>query len=144
MNRSVFLPPRVPLFFLLLPVPLPAVLVLRGWDRAGVAASFGDAGAAVSGGAVFRLDLATTPGDATRVGMPHPEIFAALIPGAELLLDECGLPAGWLSVVTGGGLRVIDAGPLKRAHELEAIGAVQIGLAVTGQTPWTGGFAIVE
>jgi acyl-CoA reductase-like NAD-dependent aldehyde dehydrogenase len=28
---------------------------------------------------------------------------------AELLLDECGLPAGWLSVVTGGGRDVGDA-----------------------------------
>jgi predicted dinucleotide-binding enzyme len=46
-------------------------------------------------------------------------------------------------VLIAGGLRVVDAGPLKRAHELEAIGAVQIGLAETEQTPWTGGFAIV-
>jgi pyruvate kinase len=40
-------------------------------------------------GAAFRLDLArATPGDATRVPMPHPEIFAALENGAELLLDD--------------------------------------------------------
>ena len=37
-------------------------------------------------GQAFRLDLdKATPGDETRVGMPHPEIFAALVPGAELL-----------------------------------------------------------
>lgn len=47
------------------------------------------------------------------------------------------------SVITAAGLRFVDAGPIKRAHELEAIGAIQIGLAVTEQTPWTGGFAIV-
>ncbi len=40
-------------------------------------------------GASFRLDLdASRPGDATRGSMPHPEIFAALQPGAELLLDD--------------------------------------------------------
>jgi len=40
-------------------------------------------------GASFRLDLdRTTPGDATRAPMPHPEIFAALKEGSELLLDD--------------------------------------------------------
>ena len=37
----------------------------------------------------FRLDLdRSQPGDAARVAMPHPEIFAALTEGAELLLDD--------------------------------------------------------
>ena len=36
----------------------------------------------------LRLDLSMEPGDETRVGMPHPEIFAALVAGAELLLDD--------------------------------------------------------
>jgi pyruvate kinase len=40
-------------------------------------------------GAAFRLDLdRDRPGDATRAPLPHPEIFAALKPGAELLLDD--------------------------------------------------------
>src|SRR5437867_3709774 len=40
-------------------------------------------------GAPFRLDLdAAKPGDVTRVPLPHPQIFAALKPGAELLLDD--------------------------------------------------------
>ncbi len=39
-------------------------------------------------GQAFRLDLDTTPGNTTRVGMPHPEIFAALKVGATLLLDD--------------------------------------------------------
>ena len=39
-------------------------------------------------GAPFRLDLATEPGDQTRVSLPHPEIFAAIGPGTELLLDD--------------------------------------------------------
>jgi pyruvate kinase len=39
-------------------------------------------------GQSFRLDLDKTPGDAQRVLMPHPEIFAAIGPDDELLLDD--------------------------------------------------------
>jgi pyruvate kinase len=39
-------------------------------------------------GASFRLDLDTAPGDSSRVGLPHPEIFAALRPGATLLVND--------------------------------------------------------
>jgi pyruvate kinase len=40
-------------------------------------------------GAPFRLDLQRDkPGDSTRAPLPHPEIFAALTQGAELLLDD--------------------------------------------------------
>lgn len=46
--------------------------------------------------------------------------------------------------ITAGGLRALDAGPLKRASYLEGIGAMQIILGVTNQTPWTGGFKVVR
>ncbi|MDB5662129.1 MAG: pyruvate kinase [Sphingomonas bacterium] len=39
-------------------------------------------------GASFVLDTDPTPGDATRVRLPHSEIFAALEPNARLLLDD--------------------------------------------------------
>ena len=39
-------------------------------------------------GKQFRLDLDKTPGDAKRAPLPHPEIFAALEPGTDLLLDD--------------------------------------------------------
>src|SRR5690606_9351643 len=39
-------------------------------------------------GATFRLDLDPTPGDATRVNLPHPEIFDALEPGTTLLVND--------------------------------------------------------
>ena len=39
-------------------------------------------------GQAFRLDLDPAPGDASRVGLPHPEIYAVLQPGTELLLDD--------------------------------------------------------
>ncbi len=39
-------------------------------------------------GADFRLDLDDIPGDATRVYLPHPEIFAALDEGETLLVND--------------------------------------------------------
>ena len=39
-------------------------------------------------GAAFRLDMDPAPGDATRAPLPHPEIFAALKPNTDLLLDD--------------------------------------------------------
>ncbi len=39
-------------------------------------------------GDAFRLDLDETPGDATRVCLPHREIFDALEPGASLLVND--------------------------------------------------------
>ena len=39
-------------------------------------------------GASFRMDLDEAEGDATRVNLPHPEIFAALEPGAALLVND--------------------------------------------------------
>ena len=49
---------------------------------------FADTGIDVAPGARLRLDLDKTPGDATRVGMPHPELFAAMKPGSLLLVDD--------------------------------------------------------
>ena len=39
-------------------------------------------------GQPFRLDLDPAEGDSRRAGLPHPEIFAALEAGTELLLDD--------------------------------------------------------
>ena len=46
-------------------------------------------------------------------------------------------------IVTAAGLRAVDAGPLRRARELEAIGFQQITLAAGEKIAWTGGFALV-
>jgi hypothetical protein len=46
-------------------------------------------------------------------------------------------------IVTAGGLRAVDAGSLRRARELEALGFLQLTLAVGGKIGWTGGFAVV-
>jgi len=64
-------------------------------------------------GAAFRLDLDKAPGNATRANLPHPEIFAAIAPGTELLLDDgnirlrvenCGKDFAETKVVAGGEL----------------------------------------
>jgi 8-hydroxy-5-deazaflavin:NADPH oxidoreductase len=54
--------------------------------------------------------------------------------------DAKSLLAG---IVTAGGLRAIDAGSLRRARELEALGFLQITLAAAEKVAWTGGFAVV-
>ncbi|HEY6799831.1 MAG TPA: NADPH-dependent F420 reductase [Agromyces sp.] len=45
-------------------------------------------------------------------------------------------------IVRAGGLKAIDAGSLARARELEAVGFLQLTLAVQEQINWTGGFAV--
>jgi pyruvate kinase len=77
--------------------------------RVGVFAD--DAGCDLADGAMFRLDLDPTPGDANRVQLPHPEIFAALEPGATLLVNDgkirlqvrsCGKDFADCTVIAGG------------------------------------------
>jgi pyruvate kinase len=64
-------------------------------------------------GDAFRFDLDEAPGNALRAPLPHPEIFAALQPGAQLLLDDGKLR---LEVVEHGArfanTRVIVGGSL--------------------------------
>ena len=69
--------------------------------------------ALLEAGARFRLDLDSLDGDSTRARLPHPEIFAALHPGAELLLDDgklrlrvdaCGPDYAETTVQVGGWL----------------------------------------
>ncbi|MEL7466748.1 MAG: pyruvate kinase [Pseudomonadota bacterium] len=50
--------------------------------------TFADGPQMLEVGASFRLDLDEAPGDATRVRLPHPEIFKALEPGAQLLVND--------------------------------------------------------
>ena len=49
---------------------------------------FADGVVRLKPGQSFRLDLHAVPGDAARVGAPHPEVFAALRSGSEILLDD--------------------------------------------------------
>ena len=48
------------------------------------------------------------------------------------------------AITAGNTIDAIDAGPLARARELEALAYLQIGLAVSENVGWTGGFAVVR
>ena len=50
--------------------------------------TFGNGPIELEQGQKFRLDLQDAPGDRTRVRLPHPEIFAAVKTGDDLLLDD--------------------------------------------------------
>jgi 8-hydroxy-5-deazaflavin:NADPH oxidoreductase len=58
--------------------------------------------------------------------------------------DDDDAKAALISAVQAGGVNAIDAGPLRRARELEAMGFLQIKLAAAEQVGWTGGFAVVR
>jgi NADPH-dependent F420 reductase len=57
--------------------------------------------------------------------------------------DDADAKSTLAGVVTSGGLKAIDAGGLKRAREMEALGFLQIALAAGEKVSWTGGFGIV-
>ena len=71
---------------------------------------FADGQVRLKAGQDFRLDRNPAPGDASRVCVPHAEIFAALKPGADILLDDgkvrlrvakCGADFAQTVVVSG-------------------------------------------
>ncbi|MDR5653430.1 pyruvate kinase [Ruixingdingia sedimenti] len=73
--------------------------------------TFADGPVELAEGARFRLDLDPAEGGAARVCLPHPEIFAALEPGADLLVndgkirlrvDDCGPDFADCTVAVGG------------------------------------------
>lgn len=56
--------------------------------------------------------------------------------------DDTDAKAALAKVVTDAGLAAIDAGGLRRAREMEALGFLQITLAAADKVAWTGGFGI--
>lgn len=57
--------------------------------------------------------------------------------------DDSDAKAALAGVVSAGGLKAVDAGALKRARELEALGFLQLTLAASERISWTGGFGVV-
>ncbi|MCP5371408.1 MAG: pyruvate kinase [Hyphomicrobiales bacterium] len=105
--------------------------------------TFADGRVRLHAGAPFRLHLEDRPGDEHNAPLPHPEIFAALEPGMDLLLDdgkvrlrvtECGAGYAQTSVINGGVLSdhkgvnvpsaVVDVSPLTEKDR----GDLQFGL----------------
>ncbi len=56
--------------------------------------------------------------------------------------DDADAKSTLAGIVTSGGLKAIDAGSLKRARELEAVGFLQLTLAANEKVSWTGGFGV--
>ncbi len=57
--------------------------------------------------------------------------------------DDAAAKSTLADAITAGGVQAVDAGGLNRAHELEALGLLQLTLAVGGKASWVGGFALV-
>ena len=110
-------------------------------------ATFADGKIELKAGQGFRLDLDLTPGTQTRVGMPHPEIFAAVAPGQDLLLDDgkvrlritkSGTDFAETEVITGGALSnrkgvnvphaVIDLAALTEKDRNDLAFALELGV----------------
>jgi len=58
--------------------------------------------------------------------------------------DDADAKSLLIGVVSAAGLRAVDAGSLKRARELEAVGFLQLTLAAAEKISWTGGFALTQ
>ena len=85
---------------------------------------FAEGRATLREGASFVLDLDRAPGNSRRVALPHPEVFTALRPGTDLLVDDgkirlevetCGANFAGTRVKVGGeisdhkGVNIPDA-----------------------------------
>ncbi len=99
----------------------------------------------------FRLDMSKAAGDAKRVNLPHKEVFAALKPKTELLLDDgrirlrvlkAGKDYAETRVVTGGPLS--DHKGLNVPNTLLALGALtpkdrkDLRFALSAGADWIG------
>lgn len=58
--------------------------------------------------------------------------------------DAADAKQQFLDLVAASGAAALDAGSLARAHELEALGFLQIALAAGGSVGWDHGFAVVK
>ncbi len=109
--------------------------------------SFADGKVTLEEGAEFTLDLNDLEGDASRVTLPHPEVFRSLEEGTDLLLDdgkirlrvkEFGNDHALTEVITGGVLSnnkgvnlpnvVIDVSPLTDKDREDLRFALDLGV----------------
>ncbi|MGW2092332.1 NADPH-dependent F420 reductase [Promicromonospora sukumoe] len=83
----------------------------------------------------FNTTFAATLGAKQVGGLPTTVLVAG---------DDTDAKQALIAAVTSSGLGAVDAGSLERAHELEAIGFLQLTLAVGEQIGWTGGLAVAR
>jgi len=89
--------------------------------------TFAGGGADLLVGQDFVLDSDSTPGDATRVCLPHPEILSALAPGHKLLIDDGKLR---LHVVEETGVDWIALSFVQRAADVQEVKRIAGGRAL--------------
>ncbi len=70
----------------------------------------------IAPGQVLKLDLDDRPGDRHRVQLPHPEVFRALRPGADVLLDDGKVRLRVISVKSGAAEAEVIAGEALSDH----------------------------
>jgi NADPH-dependent F420 reductase len=80
----------------------------------------------------------TTFAGTLAAGTVGPNATTVLLAG-----DDADAKSEVADAIAAGGLKAIDAGPLARARELEALGFLQISLAAGEKVSWTGGFGVV-
>lgn len=82
----------------------------------------------------FNTNFAETLKTGTNGGMPTTVVIAG---------DDADAKIAVMDLVEAAGMRAVDAGPLSRARELEAMGFLQITLAALAKTRWESGFALM-
>ena len=111
--------------------------------------NFSEGRVMLESGAKFRLDLSEEAGSIDRAPLPHPEIFAALRPGAALLLDDgrlrlevkaCGADYADTLVQVGGALSnhkgvnvpdvALEVSPLTEKDRRDLEFALEIGIGL--------------
>lgn len=58
--------------------------------------------------------------------------------------DDTDAKSALAVLIEAGGVAAMDAGSLARAHELEAVGFLQLTLAASEKITWTGGFGLIR
>ena len=113
------------------PLPMAIGLIAAAGPTAELAAKLPDAQVVKAFNTVFAAVLASGT-----IGARPATVLAAS--------DSAEAKAGLRSFVEAAGLAWADAGELKRAERMEALGALNIALGVTEQVGWTGGLAVVS
>ncbi len=83
----------------------------------------------------FNTTFAATLANKTVGGLPTTVLIAG---------DDSSAKEQLAAAITAGGVTAIDAGALSRARELEALGFLQLTLAVGEKVSWTAGFAVAR
>src|SRR4051794_2669421 len=109
--------------------------------------TFAEGRVTLATGATFGLDLDGGPGTQKRVSLPHPEIFQALSPGVQLLLDDgkvrlevesCDAENAKTRVIVGGALSdrkgvsvvgaILPLSPLTPKDRVDLAYALELGV----------------